>query len=834
MIEEQRRREEELKRLEEEELKRFEEEERRAAEEEAIENAKREAKREADRLRKEQLKREGKLLTKKQKEANARREQQLKAILASGVQVAGLSGDSKVSRQEMFQRDSEERQKRSAEKKRREEEAAKKRQEEEEARLKAEEAAKAAADDEGADDWEALADASDDEAAAAAEEDNEASPDSAEEDEASSSEESEDEDESEESDSDDESDDELTVAQKQELARKAAATARREQRIQDAMAARSADNLRSPICCILGHVDTGKCWGRDTPILMWDGSTRKVQDVVELDQVMGDDNSPRIVQARSVIKGEGMLYRVVPAQRDGSDPFVCNGEHVLVLTINHKPFVHCDVRSVGGATETKYVAKSYSIDSATNRPSQLVHGEFDLEELALAALPEWQSLTWQCTVLEYLELVRTDPAAADLCSMYKPVDGIEYSASAGQSFTDAIAKALGSVPTELHELDTARFLGVWRGSGSSAISSAEAELTRKALSEAFSLTDEKSIPDALMSAPLSHRREFLAGVVDSDGTSFEDGERWEVTSSNEQFLLQLRSLARSIGLHVGPVSKSDAATSSVSIRGEVMHTFGSLISVEHKRPVERKPEHWAALCSNSWAFTIEEIGHGEYFGFTLDGNSRVLLGDYTVSHNTKLLDKIRQTNVQGGEAGGITQQIGATYFPADAIVKKTAAIYPNAKIDIKVPGLLIIDTPGHESFTNLRSRGSSLCNIAILVVDIMHGLEPQTLESLRLLRDRKTPFIVALNKIDSLYGWTKHADSPFRDTFKKQPQSAINHFEDLSTKVKVAFAEQGLNAELFHKNKNFAKYVSLVPTSAITGEGIPDLLDLLVTLTQQR
>ncbi|KAJ2696525.1 eukaryotic translation initiation factor 5B [Coemansia sp. IMI 209128] len=842
MIEEQRRREEEIKRLQEEELRRIEEEERRAAEEEAERNAKREAKREADRLRKEQLKREGKLLTKKQKEANARREQQLKAMLASGVQVAGLSGEGKATRQDMFQRDAEERQKRAAEKKRREEEAEKKRLEEEEAKLKAAEAAKAESDDE-VDDWEALADASDDEGAAKA--DDQAGPAVADEDE---EEDSEEEDEEEESDDEDEdesdessSEDELTAAQKQEIARKAAATARREQRIQEAMAARSADNLRSPICCILGHVDTGKCWGRDTPILMWDGSTRCVQDVVALDQVMGDDSSPRVVQPGSVIKGEGMLYRVVPDQRAGADSFVCNGDHVLVLTINHKPYVHCD-----GAAEAKYFAKSFAIDAATNKPTQVVHGEFLTEELALAALPEWQPLTWQCTVLEYLDLVRTDRASAELCSMYKPVNGVEFSASAGQSFTDAMTRAFGSVPTSIHELETARFFGVWLGSGADSTPSADAEDTRKALLNEFGVTNEKRIPDALMAASLSHRREFLAGVIESDSGSFvgasaDEGygsaasDCWVVSSADEQFLLQLRRLARSIGLHAGPVSQSAAnAGSAIIISGEAMCTFGTLIGFEHKRPAERTPESWAALCSNSWAFAIEEIGHGEYFGFTLDGNSRVLLGDYTVSHNTKLLDKIRQTNVQGGEAGGITQQIGATYFPADAIEKKTAAMYPSSKIDIKVPGLLIIDTPGHESFTNLRSRGSSLCNIAILVVDIMHGLEPQTLESLRLLRDRKTPFIVALNKIDRIYGWKQIPDSPFRDTIKKQPAHSVNEFETRAAKVKVEFAEQGLNAELHYKNKNFAKYVSLVPTSAFSGEGIPDLLDLLVTLTQQR
>ncbi|KAK5112365.1 hypothetical protein LTR62_004328 [Meristemomyces frigidus] len=201
---------------------------------------------------------------------------------------------------------------------------------------------------------------------------------------------------------------------------------------------------------------------------------------------------------------------------------------------------------------------------------------------------------------------------------------------------------------------------------------------------------------------------------------------------------------------------------------------------------------------------------------------------------TKLLDKIRQTNVQEGEAGGITQQIGATYFPVDALRKKTAVVNPDGAFEFKVPGLLVIDTPGHESFTNLRSRGSSLCNIAILVVDIMHGLEPQTLESMKLLRDRKTPFIVALNKIDRLYNWKPIANNGFRESLAMQNKGVQNEFKDRLEKTKVAFAEQGFNAELFYENKSMAKYVSLVPTSAHTGEGIPDMLKLLVTLTQER
>ncbi|KMT05239.1 hypothetical protein BVRB_7g173810 [Beta vulgaris subsp. vulgaris] len=198
---------------------------------------------------------------------------------------------------------------------------------------------------------------------------------------------------------------------------------------------------------------------------------------------------------------------------------------------------------------------------------------------------------------------------------------------------------------------------------------------------------------------------------------------------------------------------------------------------------------------------------------------------------TKLLDCIRGTNVQEGEAGGITQQIGATYFPAENIRERTRELKADAKLN--VPGLLVIDTPGHESFTNLRTRGSGLCDIAILVVDIMHGLEPQTIESLNLLKMRNTEFIVALNKVDRLYGWKTCRNAPFGKAMKQQTKDVQNEFNMRLIQIITQFKEQGLNTELYYKNKEMGETFNIVPTSAISGEGIPDLLLLLVQWSQK-
>ena len=202
---------------------------------------------------------------------------------------------------------------------------------------------------------------------------------------------------------------------------------------------------------------------------------------------------------------------------------------------------------------------------------------------------------------------------------------------------------------------------------------------------------------------------------------------------------------------------------------------------------------------------------------------------------TKFLDKLRNTNVGENERGHITQQIGATWFPIKTLTKIISKVSTKKKFSLDVPGLLIMDTPGHESFINLRNRGSSLCDIAILVVDIMKGIEKQTIESIKLLSSRKIPFIVALNKIDRIYGWKNNEKGlAFKETYKNQKKNVKLEFEKLCRKIILDFAEQELNANLYNEIKNFDEWIALVPISALSGDGIPDLLLLLTQYSQKK
>ncbi|MDP4039784.1 MAG: translation initiation factor IF-2 [Candidatus Pacearchaeota archaeon] len=204
---------------------------------------------------------------------------------------------------------------------------------------------------------------------------------------------------------------------------------------------------------------------------------------------------------------------------------------------------------------------------------------------------------------------------------------------------------------------------------------------------------------------------------------------------------------------------------------------------------------------------------------------------------TSILDCFRGSAIQEGEAGGITQKISFTKFPKEQIYKSSPLIKQN-NLDLKIPGFLFIDTPGHAAFTNLRKRGGSLADLAILVVDIKEGIKPQTAEVLQILKANKTPFVIALNKVDTISGWPR---SPQQ---KEENRGIKESIENLAIHVKQEFdmalmtfqgamQSHGFSPELFYEISDFTKNVAIVPCSAKTGEGISELLFVLTGLSEK-
>jgi translation initiation factor 5B len=198
---------------------------------------------------------------------------------------------------------------------------------------------------------------------------------------------------------------------------------------------------------------------------------------------------------------------------------------------------------------------------------------------------------------------------------------------------------------------------------------------------------------------------------------------------------------------------------------------------------------------------------------------------------TSLLDRIRGSAVIEGEAGAITQHIGATAVPLDVVSTVAGELVDPTDFDL--PGLLFIDTPGHHSFSTLRSRGGALADIAILVVDVNDGFQPQTLEAIDILQSTQTPFIVAANKIDTVPGWNPTEDAPIQGTYEAQSDRVRSDLDDRLYDIIGEMSQRDFSADLYWRVTDFQRNVGLVPVSAETGEGVPDLLAVLMGLSQR-
>ncbi len=199
---------------------------------------------------------------------------------------------------------------------------------------------------------------------------------------------------------------------------------------------------------------------------------------------------------------------------------------------------------------------------------------------------------------------------------------------------------------------------------------------------------------------------------------------------------------------------------------------------------------------------------------------------------TSILDKLRQSFVAEEEAGRITQKISFTLYPLEQI-KKICPLIDKSGIKLNFQGFLFIDTPGHAAFTNLRKRGGSLADLAILVIDINEGIKPQTSEVIQILKLNKVPFVIALNKIDNISGWRTYADKSVKESIELQNLNVKQNFNENLFTLIGSLNNYGFDADLFYNIKDFTKKLALVPCSAKTGEGIPELLLVLCGLSQR-
>ena len=200
---------------------------------------------------------------------------------------------------------------------------------------------------------------------------------------------------------------------------------------------------------------------------------------------------------------------------------------------------------------------------------------------------------------------------------------------------------------------------------------------------------------------------------------------------------------------------------------------------------------------------------------------------------TTLLDYIRGSTIAAKEAGGITQHIGATEIPNDTIENICGDFISKLAIKDLIPGLFFIDTPGHAAFTSLRKRGGALADLAVLILDVNDGFKPQTYEALNILKMYKTPFIVVANKIDRLFGWEVHEGASFRETFSNQAKSVQQDLDNKIYEIVGELHKEGFQSERLDRVSNFASQISIIPISAKTGEGVIEVLAMLLGLAQE-
>ncbi len=573
--------------------------------------------------------------------------------------------------------------------------------------------------------------------------------------------------------------------------------------------------LRSPIVTVLGHVDHGKCLHPDEKVMLANGRLAKIKTLFEgvtEGDIINAGNGYEFIKRKNEVttltpqarvrRGrtskvwrvwyEGYLYEVTLS--DGSK---------VRVTPEH-PFLTLD-----GWIRAEDITADDAVAVATNVPNPENSWSILARIARLAGIKEGLGRVGRAAWRRAFELVGLRCAGRVIDSSLN--DTIEAIAVANAT-SEVLAAALG--------------LKV----------STSAKLAGCVLATSKAWGDSAFVPASVLQAPNTLLGDFIRGLVKGSGIidpetpeilipvpSFEAGVEVKYVLARLGVFSSVTELRTRHYVRVAGVRDVDLLARKAGLRIDVIGED----SIDDGRVLKLGDVQFVS---------VKSVRRIPYKGYLYDLSvppTQCFIANNVVVHNTTLLDKIRGTAVVKKEPGEMTQHVGASMIPASVIEKIVEPLKSMFPIKLKIPGLLFIDTPGHEAFSNLRKRGGSIADFAILVIDVMEGVEKQTIESIQILMSRKVPFVVAANKIDRIYGWRPQPDQPFLFSMRQQSKRALEELERRIYTIAGQLSSLGIPAERFDRIRDFTKAIAIVPVSAKTGEGIPELLAVLAGLTQK-
>ena len=573
--------------------------------------------------------------------------------------------------------------------------------------------------------------------------------------------------------------------------------------------------LRSPIVVVLGHVDHGKCLHPDERVYLNDGRALKISELFPYrDSSINAFGS----EGYEVVKSSTGLLTLT---YDGK---VVRGRAANAWRVKHRGYLYEIVLEDGS-----------TIRVTPEHPFLTLDGWLKAEDIGegepLAVLLKTPSPRSLSKALREVKLT-------SLLKFY-----MNYLSNSRKSFWRSFFNALGAsygqglgVNDYLEE-----FPSLAMSSGQTTFEKANLEYLTSLLVEAVKpLRGEyEGLPAYVLSAPNAYITDFLKGYYLVAGEIKPSPPRVVLRAKSINVAKDLKYLLTRFGIHSILINEGGKGSINVDGRDDLDKLFAILgISnpFSNLLPAEIMDETLVLKYKDLGFVKVFKVRKLSFKGYVYDFTippTNAFVAEGIIVHNTTLLDKIRGTAVVSKEPGEMTQHVGASIIPASVIEKLVKPLKKIFLVKLTIPGLLFIDTPGHEAFSNLRRRGGSIADFAILVIDVMEGIKQQTVESVEILMSRKVPFTIAANKIDRIYGWSAQPNKPFLESIKAQGRRVV---EELDRKIYTMIGQLsrlGIPAERFDRIKDFRKAIAIVPVSAKTGEGIPELLAVLAGLTQK-